>query len=560
MKRKIYSFLFIFAVACLATFPVTAEEPDVLVETGDLGDVVIQEGGYPVMPEASSHGAMLLALDDTEQEAAMAAMLKGLQEQAEEIDVAEFKMTRDESQNLLAQIMNENPGLYYVSKQYSRRLMKGADGEYYVVGLVPQYTELRSEACRAKYEAAVAEALAILTDGMTIPEKALALHDYLATHIVYDSGLAGHNAYNALVEGLCVCEGYTLAYRELLQRAGVTSSYAFSTAMNHIWNQIYLPETGKWYHADVTWDDYTPHIEGAVSHTYFLRSDSGFAEHYDWESRVSCADTAPGFAGFWNKADSPVLYLNGTAYFIRQNELIQRQTNGSEALLCSLSEVMPEWSVANMRALSLDGEALYCNDETAVWRISIQEPTPAIVCRASGENARIWGCHVQDNRLRMSIGARVQGPFTVVERDLSAPETEGEILPGIFELEEGVLAGIPAGTTVEELTAGLGNRDAVAVTSAKGTELSTNAKVGTGCTVSLKNAAASAIIMIPGDLDGDGEVSVTDVILARQAALRIASFSGVFLRAATPRSHSAVPDVSDVTAIRQFTLKVINAF
>lgn len=134
-----------------------------------------------------------------------------------------------------------------------------ADGTIETVA--PTYDTTLPADAQAQFDAAVTQALAQVDAGMDDVEKALALHDYLAVHCGYNWAVAAGNpeeapdtvysAYGALVEGDAVCQGYALAYRLLLEEAGIPS--AMLTSANHMWNLVQLG--GDWYHVDVTWDD-----------------------------------------------------------------------------------------------------------------------------------------------------------------------------------------------------------------------------------------------------------------------------------------------------------------
>ena len=149
-------------------------------------------------------------------------------------------------------------------------------------------------------ESKVAEALSwVDSERMSEFEAAQALHDYLVRTCAYDSRVASagvsvtpsRTAYGALVEGKAVCQGYSLAYKLLLSRAGIPAVYVVSTPMNHSWNMVQMDD-GSWYHTDVTWDDplYSSGSDGgfdhAVSHDYFLRSDASMRalDHSGWEA------------------------------------------------------------------------------------------------------------------------------------------------------------------------------------------------------------------------------------------------------------------------------------
>ena len=122
---------------------------------------------------------------------------------------------------------------------------------------------------------------------LTDLQKVLLVHDRLVLWTEYDyDGLMNntlppeaYTEYGALVNRLCVCNGYALAYRYLLARVGVRSDVHSSEAMNHAWNGVHLD--GKIHMVDATWDDGGgKHIQGLshrpVKHDYFLKGDNRY--------------------------------------------------------------------------------------------------------------------------------------------------------------------------------------------------------------------------------------------------------------------------------------------
>lgn len=96
-------------------------------------------------------------------------------------------------------------------------------------------------------------------------ETAIALHDYLVSHVRYSERLnaAGeaHSPVGALINRECVCEGYARAYKFLCDKAKIPCIVVSGTAVGmngtpegHAWNMIGL-DTG-YYHVDVTFDQY----------------------------------------------------------------------------------------------------------------------------------------------------------------------------------------------------------------------------------------------------------------------------------------------------------------
>lgn len=121
-------------------------------------------------------------------------------------------------------------------------------------------------------------------------QKALAVQNYLAKTVQYDSSYysgqaidASFSAYGALVNHSAVCDGYTDAYKVLMNALGVPTIGVRSTkaSTSHTWNMVNL--NGKWYHVDPTWD-----ITGSTN-KYFVKSDSymqslGDTDHDQWDS------------------------------------------------------------------------------------------------------------------------------------------------------------------------------------------------------------------------------------------------------------------------------------
>jgi len=111
---------------------------------------------------------------------------------------------------------------------------------------------------------------------MTDYDKVRTVYDYICDTVTYayDDTSYSFTAYNALVNGRSVCQGYaTLLYRMLLD-CGIDNRIISGSGNggSHVWNLIRLG--GKYYLADVTWDD------GFYSYYYFLKGISSFDEHY----------------------------------------------------------------------------------------------------------------------------------------------------------------------------------------------------------------------------------------------------------------------------------------
>lgn len=145
-----------------------------------------------------------------------------------------------------------------------------------------QYRESASQT--EEVERRVAELLpVVVTAEMTPEQKVRAIHDWIVTHVRYDDSLQHYTAYEALVEGTAVCQGYALLAYRMLKDAGIDVRIVEGTVSSgsHVWNMVRLGS--EWYHLDVTWDDPVPDRAGVASQGYFLKSDSQMRVDHKWD-------------------------------------------------------------------------------------------------------------------------------------------------------------------------------------------------------------------------------------------------------------------------------------
>ena len=79
-------------------------------------------------------------------------------------------------------------------------------------------------------------------------QKEKAIHDWIVSHIAYDTRLVSHSAYDGLVNGTTVCQGYALITFEMMKQAGIPVKIVegSSRGISHTWNLVKIG--GKWYH------------------------------------------------------------------------------------------------------------------------------------------------------------------------------------------------------------------------------------------------------------------------------------------------------------------------
>ncbi len=193
------------------------------------------------------------------------------------------------------------------------------------------------------------------TQGMNDFEKALYIHDYIVLNCEYDlelleileteGTLSGelrsekYTEYSVLVNGTGVCGSYALAYRAILNAAGMECLYLSSSQMNHAWNMVKI--YGNWYHVDCCWDDPVPDTYGRARRRYFLRTDEEIMQlsHYSWTPGKYKANST-NYSTMPRDYDVKQKYDDGKWYYLEGNRIYSSDVYGkNEQNLCSVNAV-----------------------------------------------------------------------------------------------------------------------------------------------------------------------------------------------------------------------------
>lgn len=125
------------------------------------------------------------------------------------------------------------------------------------------------------------------------------VHDYLINTIEYDSTLSEKNIYNiygALVNRKCVCEGYSKAFKYLMDALDIPSIVVIGKGIdpkgnmeNHAWNYVKIDE--NWYGIDCTWDDPiiigNGRLDNVTKYRYFLKGKEEFDKSHIPEGKFT---------------------------------------------------------------------------------------------------------------------------------------------------------------------------------------------------------------------------------------------------------------------------------
>lgn len=258
-----------------------------------------------------------------------------------EIDVSVYAVKNNWDENYIMnefkRIVIENPQLFFIEMSENFCAVKWVTQRRIKNGIVISsittykitdftYSIKRSEYADMKksFDSRVKKALSTISDDMADWEKALAIHDYLALNVKYDRSLSKYTAYDALVSGVAVCQGYAMAYVYIMRELGIDCTMITSQSMGHAWN--YVKIGGKWYHVDITKND--PLFEGkhdllgTVNHDYFMLSDAAIKKlgSTGWDTDGLPAASSTKYDNyFWKNAETGLFKLDNSWYWIEMD-------------------------------------------------------------------------------------------------------------------------------------------------------------------------------------------------------------------------------------------------
>lgn len=200
---------------------------------------LIQEGNYPDASKekdainqyrySADYNDSLIVYSDSEDwvattaEDAYSTIYNGLVNMDSSINIRSYEVTTDKINDLYSGIINDHPELFYVTGGY----LYSYTSSGYITSLSPKYIGTKSEVDIMKGEITTQadKVRYVLNDDMSNIEKALAVHDYLATDVQYDYAnynkgnvpAVSHTVYGSIVNKIAVCDGYALAYRYYLK-------------------------------------------------------------------------------------------------------------------------------------------------------------------------------------------------------------------------------------------------------------------------------------------------------------------------------------------------------
>ncbi len=286
------------------------------------------------------------------------AIQQGLKNMEKRIDLIQYHIPVKDFKQVFYAARYRLPDLFYIVQNGCPYAYNSASQ---IVFILPVYDSVTKEQVATMQDEFYAKAdwyLSKVDDSMNDFQKALVLHDALALECYYDYNTS---VYNLIINGFGQCVTYTWMYSYLLAQVGIKSEIIESDSMDHTWNKVCID--GEYYNVDLTWDDPQNDKPGHVSHTYFLLSDEAFSteykngqrvrdKHYDYVSDYASTSTKYDDYDILHEVDSKFCYVDGDLYCIdnkyksdyERSILKYNESNDSAEILKNIST---RWSAGD---------------------------------------------------------------------------------------------------------------------------------------------------------------------------------------------------------------------
>ncbi len=313
------------------------------------------------------------------------------------------------------------------------------------------------------------------------------LHDAVADHITYVNTEYSHNVYGALIEGKAVCEGYAELYQYLLYIMGIQSHIVTGTDLNnqsHAWNLVRID--GEYYQTDITWDDQGERIYYAYFNTTteYIKED-----HIIDNNGYPIPECTATNANFFNHT-----YYNGKNFL-------------SEP---SVKNAVTQLKYYGTARFFYNGNSEYTYNNFTSW---VNNNISNI-----GESLGLNGFSYSKSNHGREFWLKINDiKTTEIPQVDYLPELAAAIVDTGFKTEisaeTGAIMICPSPSVDQPFTkdsAGeIINNSRIKFTCIK------DDVIGTGCKVSIGNEEAS--IVVKGDIDGDGLITVFDAMMIKKA-------------------------------------------
>jgi hypothetical protein len=177
---------------------------------------------------------------------------------------------------------------------------------------------------------------------------------------------------------------------------------------------------------------------------------------------------------------------------------------------------------------------------------------------AEYSDGTVYACNVWDYDYDVSVAYVLKSSITLVRDNLdsSGSDTEFTLTSSTYTINKSTetISKIKSGTSVSTFVNGFSN-GSVAVYS--GSSQVTSGNMKTGMTVKIYNSDGNYVdtysIVVTGDVNGDGSISISDLVQINRYLLGKTTLSGAYKKAADTNASSSVT-ISDLVQINRYLL------
>ncbi|QJD86448.1 transglutaminase domain-containing protein [Cohnella herbarum] len=240
-------------------------------------------GALPFATACDPFSSVLAATAAKSEDQLRKEIVRALSERRSSLEVnysGKSATLKKDIKELMEAAMNSDDYLHYIVKKYG--YTASIKGSTATIKFSFTYWETLAQSNEVKKR--VTNVLArILKPGMNDHQKEKTIHDWIVTNLAYDTRLVSYSAYDGIVNGKTVCQGYALLTYEMMRQAGIPVKIVEGTSRGiaHTWNLVQLD--GKWYHLDTTWDDPVPDVAGRIAYNYYNLTDSQLRTDHKWK-------------------------------------------------------------------------------------------------------------------------------------------------------------------------------------------------------------------------------------------------------------------------------------
>lgn len=209
--------------------------------------------------------------------------------------------------------------------------------------------------------------------------------------------------------------------------------------------------------------------------------------------------------------------------------------------------------IVGTEAASVNLSAATVNSKASVsgtGTLKLEQGINRFDVKVTAQNGNVRTYHLTIVRGSADAGSMPPGGETPPQ----TPSSSGISFAGSYQMADGMLSGVAAGTDVNTFTAGLGASAGTSVTvyKADGRTVQTG-RLGTGNIVVVSNGTERQqyVVIIYGDVNGDGSITALDLLKVQKHLLKTTLLTGYYLQAANVKRSGNSVSALDLLKIQK---------